>query len=90
MTESSAHTEPRAAQDGARAAGDGSMLTAREVAGYLGMSARWVHERVRRREIPYYKFGASLRFDRDEVRRWTERYWSAPTGRGRDRERARL
>jgi excisionase family DNA binding protein len=63
------------------------MLTVREVAGYLGMSPRWVHERVRLHEIPYYKFGTALRFDLDEVRRWRVHYRTAAEGRGRDPER---
>jgi excisionase family DNA binding protein len=85
MTDKPVTTQLRAAQDGAGS----PMLTVRDVAGFLGMSPRWVHERVRLREIPYYKFGAALRFDRDEIRRWTERYWKAPEGRGRDPEPVR-
>jgi excisionase family DNA binding protein len=64
-------------------------MTLLDVAAYIGMSRRWVAERVRRREIPCYRFGTALRFDQEEVRQWTERYWSAPEGRGRDPERVR-
>jgi hypothetical protein len=53
------------------------------------MSARWVHERVRRHEIPYYKFGTALRFDPDEVRRWRVDYRPAVDSRGRDPDRVR-
>ena len=55
----------------------GPSLTVRDVARYLGMSTRWVHERVRRREIPCYRFGTALRFDHEEVRRWAEQYRTA-------------
>jgi excisionase family DNA binding protein len=53
-------------------------MTVRDVARYLGMSTRWVHERVHRREIPCYRFGTALRFDQEEVRRWAEQYRTAP------------
>jgi excisionase family DNA binding protein len=51
----------------------------------LGMSLRWVHERVRRGEIPYYKFGRALRFDPEEIRRWRTQYRNTPEGMRRER-----
>ena len=85
MTGKPAVAQAQLAANGAR----GPSMTLRDVAAYIGMSRRWVAERVRRREIPCYRFGTALRFDHEEVRRWTERYWSAPEGRGRDPERVR-
>jgi excisionase family DNA binding protein len=51
----------------------------------LGMSLRWVHERVRRREIPYYRFGRALRFDPEEIRRWRTQYRNMPEAMRRER-----
>jgi excisionase family DNA binding protein len=81
MTERLPGPQDAATLNGAR----GPSLTVRDVARYLGMSTRWVHERVRRHEIPCYRFGAALRFDPEEVRRWTEQYRAAPEGKRRDR-----
>ena len=53
---------------------DGSLLTVRDLARLLKMSERWVHERTRRREIPCYRFGTALRFDRLEVLAWMARW----------------
>jgi excisionase family DNA binding protein len=78
MTDRLARPPDSAISNGVR----GPSLTVRDVARYLGMSTRWVHERVRRHEIPCYRFGTALRFDPDEVRQWTERYRAAPEGRG--------
>jgi excisionase family DNA binding protein len=64
-----------------------TMLTVRAVAQLLGMSPRWVHERVRRGEIPHYKFGRSLRFDLEEVRRWRVQYQGASMTHGERRPR---
>ena len=61
------------------------LVTIRAVAQMLGMSLRWVHERVRRGEIPYYKFGRALRFDPEEIRRWRTQYRNTPEGMRRER-----
>jgi excisionase family DNA binding protein len=53
-------------------------MTLRDVATFIGMSPRWVHERVRRREISCYRFGTALRFDPEEVRQWIAQYRSPP------------
>ncbi len=49
------------------------LLTVRDLARLLKMSERWVHERTRRREIPCYRSGTVLRFDRLEVLAWMAR-----------------
>jgi len=59
--------------------GNDGLLTAREVARLLHMSERWVHERTRRREIPCYRFGNVLRFDRTEILAWIQQ-WREPEG----------
>jgi excisionase family DNA binding protein len=51
-----------------------SLLTVRDVARLLKMSERWVHERTRRREIPCYRFGTALRFDRSEILSWMDQW----------------
>ncbi len=55
------------------------LLTVAEVCRLLGMSRRWVHERTRRREIPCYRFGTALRFDREEIRQWMANFHAAHT-----------
>ncbi len=56
-------------------------MTVRDLARLLKMSERWVHERTRRREIPCYRFGTALRFDRSEVLAWMAR-WREGQGKG--------
>ena len=46
------------------------LWTVKELARYLGMSERWIHERTRRDEIPCYRLGTALRFDPKEVYAW--------------------
>jgi excisionase family DNA binding protein len=58
-----------------------SLLTVRDLARLLKMSERWVHERTRHREIPCYRFGTALRFDRAEVLAWMAR-WREGQGKG--------
>lgn len=44
--------------------------TVKELACYLRISERWIHERTRRNEIPCHRLGAALRFDPREVHLW--------------------
>jgi excisionase family DNA binding protein len=61
----------------------GSLWTVKELARYLGMSERWIHERTRRDEIPCHRLGSALRFDPQEVHVWMiRRRESAVGGRG--------
>ena len=53
------------------------LVTVNELCRLLGMSPRWIHERTRRREIPCYRFGTALRFDREEIRRWMANFHAA-------------
>jgi excisionase family DNA binding protein len=43
------------------------LLTARELAGYLGLKPGTVLDKWERGEFPGYKFGRAVRFDLDEV-----------------------
>ena len=43
------------------------LLTVREVAQQLQMSASWVYKAVARNEMPYLNIGASVRFDPRDV-----------------------
>jgi excisionase family DNA binding protein len=43
------------------------LLTARELAGYLGLKPGTVLDKWQRGEFPGYKFGRVVRFDVDEV-----------------------
>jgi len=61
-----------------------ALLTSHEVARLLHMSERWVHERTRRREIPCYRLGNVLRFDRAEILAWIQQWREHP-----ERESAR-
>src|SRR5438270_12902484 len=47
-----------------------SLLDIDAVAERLGVNVRWVRRQVARRAIPFYKLGALLRFDLDEVNAW--------------------
>jgi excisionase family DNA binding protein len=44
-----------------------SLLTAAELADYLGLKAGTVLDKWERGELPGYKFGRAVRFDLDEV-----------------------
>ena len=41
--------------------------TVKELARYLRISERWIHERTRRNEIPCHRLGTAVRFDPQEV-----------------------
>jgi excisionase family DNA binding protein len=51
-----------------------ALVGPKDVAAFLGMSLRWVHERTRLKEIPHYHFGRMLRFDLTEVQAWMQQY----------------
>jgi len=50
------------------------LWTVGEVAEFLGVSKRWVHERTRRNEIPCYRLGMALRFDPREILAWVSKF----------------
>lgn len=46
------------------------MITAREVAEYLGLRENWVYDHAIAGDIPSYKIGGSRRFRLSEVDEW--------------------
>jgi excisionase family DNA binding protein len=46
---------------------EGRLLTARELADYLGLKPATVLDKWERGELPGFKFGRAVRFDLDEV-----------------------
>jgi len=50
-----------------------SLLTAVDVAGWLGCSKKTVYELCKRNEIPNYKLAVGYRFNEDELREWLEK-----------------
>ncbi len=54
-----------------------------QAAEYLGIRPKTLYEWVRHGRVPYRKIGFNVRFDPDELERWTERQ-----SRGSDRENA--
>ena len=49
------------------------MLNTGQAAHFLGMSERALYNRVARREVPFSKFGRSLKFDLIELSRYIRR-----------------
>jgi excisionase family DNA binding protein len=47
------------------------LLTAKEIAAYLGVSDRTIYLWVKQKNLPYRKVGEDLRFDLKEVEAWT-------------------
>lgn len=46
------------------------LLTAREVADRLGMSAHWVLDKAEAGELPSFKLGRAVRFDPTAIETW--------------------
>src|SRR3972149_10039491 len=55
-----------------QAAQERALLTPEEVARHFQVNRQWVYERTCRNEIPHIKVGKYLRFQRQEIERWTE------------------
>jgi len=55
-----------------QAAQERALLTPGEVARHFQVNRQWVYERTCRNEIPHIKVGKYLRFQRQEIERWTE------------------
>ncbi len=54
------------------------LMTAEEVASYLGVATGTIYNKVSRDEIPYVKVGRAVRFRRGEIDRWTEEQAAKP------------
>jgi excisionase family DNA binding protein len=46
------------------------LLNARQLAGELGVTRRWIYQQVEERDLPAYKIGKSLAFEVSAVRAW--------------------
>lgn len=46
------------------------LMNTDEAAQYLHISKDWLYTLASKKDIPYYKVGKGLRFDRDELDRW--------------------
>ena len=69
------------------ARGNGSLLTASDVAELLGVPTSWVYEQSRRGRIPTVTLGRYRRYRRAAIEHWVE---EMERGNGRqDRRRAR-
>ena len=51
-----------------------ALWTVKDVAAFVGLSVRWVHERTRRGEIPCFRLGTAIRFDPQEIRAWLDKF----------------
>lgn len=51
------------------------LLTIEEVSVLLNVPRSWLYERTRRNEIPCFKIGKYLRFRREEILAWRERFY---------------
>lgn len=49
-----------------------ALMTAQDVAEMLSMKVSWVRQRVHKDEIPYYKIGNLVRFERNEIFKWLQ------------------
>jgi len=50
----------------------GSLMNIDELSQYLGMKKSSLYSMVERREIPFYKIGRLLRFQKEEVEMWLQ------------------
>jgi excisionase family DNA binding protein len=51
-----------------------TVFSKKELAGYLGVSASWINDRIQRKEIPYIKMGKHVRFNKTQINKWRETY----------------
>ena len=49
-----------------------TICTVKSLAKYLEVSEKWVYERVQFKEIPYFKLGGNVRFNKKDIDRWIE------------------
>lgn len=49
-----------------------AFVTTSEVAEYMGYSTAYIRKLCNERQIPFYRFGRSIRFKESEVREWAE------------------
>lgn len=49
-----------------------NIFTVKTLAQYLGVSQKWVYERVQFKEIPFYKLNGNVRFSKKDIALWME------------------
>jgi excisionase family DNA binding protein len=54
------------------------MMTARQVAEFLGLHENWVYDRASSGDLPSYKLGGTRRFRREEIEAWLTAQRDAP------------
>ena len=57
------------------------LLTIEEASQLLRMPKSWLYERTRQNEVPHFKLGKYLRFDRGELLHWREQFRRDGKGR---------
>ena len=55
------------------------LLTIREASEFLKMKESWIRSAIFKREIPYIKVGALIRFNKSELLKWLERQSVLPS-----------
>lgn len=58
--------------------GDSGLFTVKTLAVYLGVSDKWIYERVQFKEIPHYKVGGNLRFKKTAIDSFLEENCEVP------------
>ena len=56
------------------------LLTIQEASDFLKMKESWIRSAIFKREIPYIKMGALIRFNRAELQKWVSRQTVLPRG----------
>ena len=59
---------------------DIELITIQEASGFLKMKESWIRSAIFRREIPYIKMGALIRFNKGELQKWLARQTVLPRG----------
>ncbi|HAZ13926.1 MAG: hypothetical protein A2X86_08160 [Bdellovibrionales bacterium GWA2_49_15] len=54
------------------------LLTIKEASAFLKMKESWIRSAVFKRDIPYIKMGALIRFNKNELHQWLERQTILP------------
>lgn len=46
------------------------IMDVKQLSVYLGVSERWIHDRVKNKSIPHYKLGGNLKFNLTDISKW--------------------
>jgi len=47
-----------------------TLYSSKEIADYLGISKDTLYRMIKRKQIPFYKVGKLIKFDRSEINAW--------------------